>query len=356
MMLITPKKLTIIIAALSASLSGSASALDMNIYGVAHASVDSVDSGSSTDTHVASNSSRLGFKGGQDLKGGALKAIFQYEQGVDLTGQGSNDGNGGPGNQSGGLFTNTRDAWVGLSGKAGAIKLGRVGGLNQWVYDYNLFADQVGDLGNIWGGSGLAGRISNTVSYDTPQFDNFSGTIVYKPDEGAPDTDITAIKANFNFNKIKAGVGYITQGTGSGGAPSANDQKAVAITASYSTDKFSVGGGYQDETDRGGVSGADGNSYTLGGSVNLGPGTLKAQYTAFSDDAPDADATQIAVGYDYDIGGATAYIAYAQTDNDNNAAYTANNYGHGDAVAPLSGEDPSVISIGLVYKFDSAIE
>ena len=354
-MIITPKKLYVAVATLCMMSSGAVNALEMNIYGVAHGSVDSVDDGTDTDTYVASNASRLGFSGSQGLKNTNIKAIFQYEQGVDLTGQGSNDGNGGPGNQSGGLFTNARDSWMGISGNFGAIKLGRVGGLNQWLYDYNLFADQVGDLGNIWGGSGLADRVDNTISYDAPQFSNFSGTLVYKPDEGVDDTGITVIRATFNMNNIKVGAGYMTQGTGSVGTPSPNDQKAFAVTASYSADKFSVGGGYQDETDRGGVSGSDGNSITLGGSINLGSGTLKAQYTAFSDDAPDADATQIAIGYDHDIGGATVYIAYAKTDNDANASYTANNYGHGDAVTPAAGKSPSVISFGMVYKFDASL-
>jgi len=52
-----------------------------------------------------------------------------------------------------------RDSFLGLrSHDYGSIQFGRVGGLNQWLYDYNLFADQVGDLGNIWGGDGLPGR------------------------------------------------------------------------------------------------------------------------------------------------------------------------------------------------------
>jgi len=349
-MLFTPKKLSVAIAVLGLMLSGLSSAVDLKIYGVAHGSLDYVDDGVNSDPYVASNSSRLGFKGSQKLKNTGIEAIFQYEQGVDLTGQGSNDGNGGPGNESGGLFTNARDSWVGLSGKVGAVKLGRVGGLNQWVYDYNLFADQVGDLGNIWGASGLAGRVSNSISYDMPQLGNFSGTLVYQPEEGSPDTDITVVKANFGMKAIKAGLGYMSQGTGG-----PNDQQAVAITASFSTDKFSIGGGYQDESDRGGVSGSDGNSITLGGSFNIGAGKLKAQVTTFSDDAPNADATQIAVGYDYDLGGATVYIAYAQTDNDANVSYTANNYGHGDAVTPLPGNDPSVVSLGLIYSFEAGL-
>ena len=39
-------------------------ALDLNIYGVGHLSVDSVDDGQNSSVYVASNSSRLGLSGG----------------------------------------------------------------------------------------------------------------------------------------------------------------------------------------------------------------------------------------------------------------------------------------------------
>jgi len=343
-------KVSIVSLALVSSI-GMAHAIDLEVYGVAHGSFDAVDDGQSTDPHIASNSSRLGFKGSHDLDSSDLKIIFQWEQGVDLTGQGGNDGNGGPGNGSGGLFTNTRDAWVGLAGNFGAIKIGRVGGLNQWVYDYNLFADQVGDLGNIWGGSGLAGRVSNTISYDTPEMGNFSGTFVYKPGEGVDNTSLTTVKGNFHLDHLKFGVGYINQGTGG-----STDQKALAITASYSTDKFSIGGGYQNESDRAGISGNDGDSFSFGGSINVGGGVFKAQFTNFNADAALSDSSQFSIGYDYDLGGATIYAAYAATKNDANVAYTANNYGHGDAVVPAFGQDPSVFSVGIIYNFNAVFK
>lgn len=328
-------------------------AAELNIWGVGHLSVDEVDDGSSTDAHVASNSSRLAVSGSQAIDGG-LEVIFQYESGVDLTGSGGNDGNGGA-SSGGQLFTRTRDAFVGVKGDFGTVTFGRVGGLNQWVYDYNLFADQVGDLGNIWGGTGLAGRIDNTVQYITPEMSNLTGRIIYAPDEGVDGTDVIVVKGDWAGENAKLGVAYMNQGMGSG--PGVKDHSAFAVTGSYSFGNFGIGGGYQNESDIGGVSGNDADSFTIGGTAKVGDnGTFKAQFTQFNGDGSNSDANQIAVGYDHAVGeNTTLYIAYATTGNDSNVAFTANNYGHGDAVAPLSGEDPWVVSLGIVYKFNVTV-
>jgi predicted porin len=97
-----------------------------------------------------------------------MSVLFQYESGVDLTGRGSGDGNGGgvPGNT---LFTRTRDSFVGLNGGFGTFLAGRLPAHNQWLYDFNLFGDQVGDLGNIFG-KNLPGRADGALHYKTPSF------------------------------------------------------------------------------------------------------------------------------------------------------------------------------------------
>ncbi len=335
-------------------LSSQAAALDLHLYGVGHMSVDSNDDGNDSQLYIASNSSRLGVKGSHPL-GGGLKAIFQYESGVDLSGEGTNDGNGpGTGNN---LFSTARDSYAGLAGPWGAVVAGRLGALNQWLYDFNLFADQVGDLGNIWGGTGLPGRANSTVAYLSPHLmDSLDLVVAYHAENGSTDADATVLKANFAWDNLKLGVGYIGLGNGFF-SPTADDQTAWAITASYKLGGITVGGGYQKDTSIGGVNGNDRDSYTVGASVGLGPGVAKAQYTVSNADAANADATQLAVGYDYQLNGSTTlYVAYATTSNDPNAAFTANDYGHGKAVSPAAGDDPSSFSIGVVYKFDTALK
>lgn len=327
-----------------------AQAAEIDIWGVGHVSVDAVDDDVDTFTNVASNSSRLAISGNQSVTD-SIEVVFQYESGVDVTGQGYNDGNGGA-DSGGQFFTRTRDAFVGIKGSLGTLTFGRVGGLNQWVYDYNLFADQVGDLGNIWGGTGLAGRIDNTVQYISPEMGFFTGKVVYAPDEGVDGTDLAVLKGDFQVTDgLKFGVAYMNQGMGTG--PGVEDHTAFAVTGSFSVGNFSIGGGYQNESDIDGISGNDSDSFTIGGTMSLGgKGMLKAQFTQFNGDAEDSDANQIALGYDYSIAdNMTIYAAYARTSNDPNVAFTSNNYGHGDAITPLPGNDPSVFSIGFVYKF-----
>ncbi len=349
-----------IISAIAVSLVASLSAtqgaygLNLDIWGVGHVSVDGADNGDDSSTYVASNSSRLAVSGDQDLVEG-LTALFQYESGVDLTGRGENDGNGGCGDGTacdGQLFTRTRDAFVGLSGGFGKLIIGRLGGLNQWLYDYNLFGDQVGDLGNLWGGSGLFGRVDDTIQYATPDISGFKAALTYSPEEGVDDTKVYVVKADYGTGGVKVGAAYMSQGTGM-----PDEHTAFALTGSYSADKFSIGGGYQDEKDIGGVSGNDRDGFTIGASFKIGSGALKGQYTKTSGDPSESDADQFAIGYDYNINDkATVYIAYAKTKNDATVAFSANNYGHGDNVGAAGpGLDPNAVSLGFVYKFKARV-
>ena len=127
--------LTMAVAAgIAMTVSAPAWALDLTVYGVGHLSADGIDLDTDSSGYVHSNSSRLGFKGSHDL-GNGFAVLYQFESGVDLTGRGTGDGNGGA-DSDGQLFTRTRDSFVGVQGGFGAVMLGRVGGLNQWLYDY----------------------------------------------------------------------------------------------------------------------------------------------------------------------------------------------------------------------------
>ena len=345
--------------AAAAALAAPAWALDLAVYGVGHLSADDIDNGTDSSGYLHSNASRLGFKGDHDL-GNGLKVLFQYESGVDLTGRGNGDGNGGCGNTTpttacdGQIFTRARDSFVGLSGGFGSFLAGRLPALNQWLYDYNLFGDRVGDLGNIWGGSGLPGRADHAAYYHTPDLGGFGLGLTYVPNQGTSNTNIGIVKADYGIGGFKISGAYASVGNGSGNP----DWKASAITASYSADAFSVGAGGQRETAIGGVSGADRNEYQVGASVKVGgSGTVKLQYARAGDvsGTSNTGANQTAIGYDHAWDKATTfYVAYARTNNDGGAAFSAYDYGHGDQGVPAitAGKSPKALSVGIVYKFD----
>jgi predicted porin len=336
-------------------------AAELNMYGVGHLSYDSIDTGVSSSDYVHSNSSRLGIKGDQDLDYG-LSIYVQYESGVDLTVHGTGDGNGGA-NSAGQVFTRARDSFLGLKSDAyGSIQFGRVGGMNQWLYDYDLFADQVGDLGNVWGGDGLPGRIDSAAEYISPTFSGFRVAVTYVPNEGGHNQHDELVKADYAasgmLSGLKLGAGYAKFGGGAVGVPSL---EAEAVTASYEADLFNVGGEFQHEKNVGGSSGADRNQVTFGASVKLGKSAVvKAQYTWSGElsGVNQSGARQIAAGLDYNLGtSTTVYVAYAHMSNSALNAYSSFDYGHGDQGTPaiLFGKSPAAYSIGLIYKFDTSI-
>jgi predicted porin len=358
------KKITL---ALSLVVASSLMATNIDIYGVAHMSADSVDNGKDSTTIFASNSSRLGIKGSTGIDHG-ITVLGQFEVGVDLTGTGKDDGNGGDYSNTASLFTSARDSYVGVKGKYGTVLAGNLPGVNQWMYDYNLFADQVGDLGNIWGHAGIGiDRASNTVAYFIPTIvDGLSGDVAYVSDQNEnTGTQLTGVlvKANYEYNGFKVGVGYlaITNDDTNTSASLGGDPTELAITASYTQDNFSVGGGYLKNTNISGVlNDKDRSSYTIGASYTIDDFTLKSQWAAVSDDVDNSDANMIAVGLDYALSkDATIYIAYAATNNDSGTkSYQANNWGHGKAnygSASALDDDPTALSIGLVYKFGGNI-
>lgn len=128
---------------------------------------------------MESSNSRLGFKGTESL-GGSLKAIWQLEMGVGL-----DNGIGGDGTK---LFS--RDTFVGLSGNAGTIKIGRMDTV------YKNIGDSLSFLGISSGnfvaissvlskpGIGDSGasfhlRRDNAVLYESPEVGGFQGSFMY---------------------------------------------------------------------------------------------------------------------------------------------------------------------------------
>ncbi len=348
---------------------GSASAVDLkagdvnfSVYGRAHVSLDSVNNGSNSTLVLASNSSRLGVKASSEIADG-LTALLQYEVGVDLSGSGTgDDGNGGDfqsGNNHGGLFTSARDSFIGLKGGFGMILAGNLPAINQYLYEYNLFADQVGDLGNIWGGGSYVGvdRAEQTIAYFIPDvIPGLSGDIAYVTDLNTANNGnkITGqlVKLAYSIQGLKISGTYV--GVKMDTTTPSTKATDIAVVASYKINGLSVGAGYL-QTKVSGPADNKRKSFTVGASYTVSGATLKAQYTQLKDDTQNSNATQIAIGADYNLGKNTSvYVAYASTNNDSSASYSANDWGHGKAAyggPSAAGKDPNAISIGLAYNF-----
>lgn len=148
--------------AIGSLLAGSAYAqTSVTLYGIVDQSIRYTTNANASDdglvelTNGAITNSRWGIKGSEAL-GNNLKAIFQLENGFDP--------DTGRANQGGRLFG--RQAYVGLSGDFGTIKLGR-----QYTEGFNLFGDfdplTIGNYNNnAWPFFLTQLRNDNVISYD----------------------------------------------------------------------------------------------------------------------------------------------------------------------------------------------
>ena len=127
----------------------------------------------------------------------------------------------------------------------------------------------------------------------------------------------------------------------------------MRLVGSYAWDNLKLTTLYQTLSDLGGVSGAGRNTWGCGAACTLNKSTLKVQgYFSSDTDGADDGASMGVVGLDYDLSPKTCvYLAYALTENDDDANMRMSGGGHGDKVTPLTGETASGISLGLMHTF-----
>ena len=324
---------------------------DATIYGLMHVSIDSGDDGQESSLYWQSNSSRLGFKGSEDL-GGGLKAIWQIESSI------------GVGSASSSLAG--RNTYVGLQGGWGTL----LGGRHDTPFKsvsrkFDLFGDQVGDTRNLNNGTDGLGQGSNvgfdlrtvdTVAYVTPTFGGgFNVAVAYVLEDG-PDSEQDALSANsmWKSGDFLVGVGYETHGAGwNSAAANTEEESGMSVGVKWSPGAWTLAAQYRSLADLDGVSGQDSDAINVGVGFTMGKNVLKAQYVMADNEGDEADATMLAVGWDHNMSKrTTAYVAYATTDNDAGVGFTADASGHGGEVGVAgAGEDPSVISVGIKHKF-----
>ena len=118
------------------------------------------------------STSRIGFKGSEDL-GGGMQASFQLEGKLDLdTGKNAN--------YDGGFFG--RQSWVGLTGNFGTVQLGKTWTSFDDVKGKFEHADNtnVGVTGDVWGtGNAYDSNISNQIKYTLPLSGGLTASIGY---------------------------------------------------------------------------------------------------------------------------------------------------------------------------------
>jgi len=354
-----------------------------SIYGAMNASIDMVTSdgaagaGDVTNNHVASNESRLGVKGSEDL-GGGLSAIFQIESGVEL----DNDAAGLHGSTTtgarGGTTIGERNTFVGLSsGDMGTVVLGR----HDTPYKISTrkldqFAYTIADNRSIMGNNTHDDRIGNVAAYISPSFGGLSvavatvfgserGRIALTEDEKSTTYSLAGM---YSMGGIYGTVAYQTiefgqaDGTVSGGQATlvANLPKLTAtkIGGSYSMDAFTVGAVYEMLSNETGTNEAKNNNIYLSGAFNLSSmSKVKAAYTMRGETenngvvAPNTEATQMSIGYDHGLSARTKlYALYSSLSNDG-VGTGIKLSGKGTSSSAPRAVDATVFSVGVMHSF-----
>ncbi|WP_302172679.1 porin [uncultured Hydrogenophaga sp.] len=170
--------------------------------------------------------SRLGFKGTEDL-GGGLKANFQIETSIRA-------------DQPQPSSLGDRQAWVGLSGGFGEVQLGRV-----WT-PYDDTRALINDTFNAnfaasflnW--EGYFDRTSNGIRYNTPSFSGFSAAGAYAFGEDktatAKASSLTSVSLNYANGPIAAGLAYQVEKDGAGAGTIYADASSLSALLAGVTD------------------------------------------------------------------------------------------------------------------------
>ena len=355
------KKSLIALAVLAAS--GAAMAQSsVTLFGVVDAGVGriSADKSVSGVTNSGLASSRLGFRGEEDL-GGGLKAGFWLE-GAIQNDDGSGKGAGAPGPG----FEFKRRSTVSLIGAFGEVRLGRELAVG---YENVLYYDPFGTIGVggflAWSGVpgqvdatslGQPARVSNGVSYHTPS--NLGGFFAH---------------AHYAFGETPSGSAYSKAGNymalagGYENGPLSVSLAAdklrgpVATGAAGDVSSFSIGASYDlgvvkpsfiwNQQKLNSNPEVKQTNYLIGLTAPVGPGSLKASYGSYDRKNSNNDSSVLAVGYVYNLSKRTAvYGTYAYLNNKAGAARVLGTGGLSGAATAV-GENVNGYQVGIRHAF-----
>ena len=335
------------LAALMGATSMSATAQSsVTIYGILDMYVQ-YGRGNRTETAIQSggiSSSRLGFKGSEDL-GDGNKAVFVLESGI-LADTGAY--------AQGGLPFG-RQAYVGLSSSThGSLTLGR-----QYVPQYNTLdaADPFGTGAGSAAESGVVSTISranNSVLYTSPNLGSFSakgmvalGEIGTAGSQSNGNLYAGSVKYAPGALTLEAAVSQFKRATNA-----APDVYFGLLTAGYDFGIFKLTGGYQRVNNLGGSPAQDRDEAFAGVLVPVGNDTFSAGIGAGrAKDVDGSTASQWTLGYTHPLTKRTKLYAFATHINNGSAtAYTAT-AATGLGPTTSAGRDVSALLLGIRHAF-----
>ena len=333
------KKSLIALAVLAAS--GAAMAQSsVTLYGVADAGVTYLNGASNWSGVTSGNNltSRLGFRGTEDL-GGGLRANFVLEGGFNLdNGDGASSYAGA---KAGEGFQFKRRSTVGVEGSFGEVRLGR-----ELTAAYNATAryDVFGSVGigqsRLWADGDVVDasanatavttnqRISNAVTYVSPNFAGFKVGVNYAFGEtsaGTSNSSYAGAGLMYDNGPLSLGLGLERLNNGTNAVVN-SDIDAWSLGGSYDFGVAKLLAGYRESTVDRVVGLGDAENKRNGAYVAVtapvGPGLVRASYNRYENEfnGSKQKADQLAVGYVYSLSKRTSvYGTYAYIKNKDGA-------------------------------------
>lgn len=290
------------------------------------------------------NSSRIGFRGTEDL-GGGLAASFWLEAPIT-----NDDG-------ATGVSTFNRRSTVSLSGGFGELRLGRDYTATFWndtVFDpFGTNGSGASVINTVSGSTGIGNsnytRASNMVGYFLPpNLGGFYGQVQYSLNENtktsASATDTAAATSSSAGRYVGGRFGYangpldvaLSMGQNVAVDTSALTRKVQTINlgASYDFGPVKLFGELSNVKNKFELAAGDSrnsyNGYLIGASMPVGAGVIRASYSTVRYDegaagitGEDPRANKFAIGYVHNLSKRTAlYATVARVNNRNDAAYT----------------------------------
>ena len=311
----------------------------VTIYGRVNTTIEHQKTGKESVTGMYNNSSRIGFKGVEDL-GNGLKAGFVLEAGFN-----SDDGSG--------PLTFQRQSEVNLSGNFGMVRLG-----NFFPESYYATSDYIGMHNHETGSSADAlyydaawfkgNGTGNKIAYRTPTFNNFwaEGSVSFH--EKANDQTVANPKANKNAYDLAANYNNGPLSLGAGYSYW-NSNYQAALRGLYTFGQFTVGAYYQRNKDDNaylGTGAGTRNNFRLSGMYVLNASEFHVNVgraNAWSK-VDDSAATQWTLGYNYNLSKRTkVYTYYTKVNNGKKATYHDN--------VTNAGDNFSSFALGIRHNF-----
>jgi predicted porin len=306
-------KTALAVAVALTATAASAQTANVTLYGSIRAAVEVAKySGAAPSARITSLenvSSRWGLRGSESL-GGGINAIFQLESGF-----GSDTGSIGATNGVSQIFS--REAWVGLQGGFGTVKLGygltpyddvlgwaHHQGANSWENRNNGVSGGAGfakrDLfvnyaPGACNSSAFDARMGNSINYETPNFSGFSVRTQYALLGEAAKKSCTGFDTAVKYSNgpVRVGVTYALHRnfTGIGGAgnttpstgfistPNLHNQDALRGYASFDAGVVKIDATYEVARYKPETGTLKYKYWELGALAPLGAATLGVQYS-----------------------------------------------------------------------------